>query len=229
MDSSARYDARMNLPIIGWFQNARWAWVNGELQKLGQPPRLIDFGCFDARLLPRLAYKPRLYIGLDNDPADVLPQLRARHADGGAIFFKGEAAADFAPVLPQADIAVALEVLYYFEGPKLRDILALLKERAPQGLLATVLNETGPFFLSRHIVKRAGLVGLDDLAKSYSWREIMAQSLGGSASLKRGGRKNFSARQLYDDLRKVFPHVEARGLPFGAPYRFDAFTAFRCW
>jgi hypothetical protein len=228
MDIITQYNKRMEIPIVARFQNARWVWVNKELQKLGYPKSIADFGCLDGRLLNRLSYAPDIYYGLDSDPHSLFTALNKNQDKSIRQFLKIETAQDVARELPPVDVIVALEVMYYLQDKELVEMLKVFKSKAKKAVLISVLNETGLFFLARQLSKRVGIIGMDNLAASYSWSTIARQTLGVEAPDKRNGRYCFSAGMMRSSLESVFSNVTTVGMPFSLPYRFDAFSTFIC-
>jgi len=184
-----------------WLHEMRFRWLREQTRDM--EGSVFELGCFDARSLDYLAFRPTRYLGVDAGWEGGLDAARMRYPQfefrrSQTLFCPNEC----------FGIALALETLEHLPRHELPDYLDMLARTAPV-LLATVPVEVGPVFLGKHLVKL--VLGSNE---SYRPAEAMFSTLCMTQRVEQDQHKGFNYRTLLDLLRSRYQKVTVTGLPF---------------
>ncbi len=186
-----------------WLHEMRFKWLREQTRNL--EGSVFELGCFDARSLQYLAFKPTRYLGVDAGWEGGIDEAKKRYPEfefrrSSTLFSPGQ----------KFDLAVALETLEHLPRQELPGYVDMLSLTAPV-LLATVPVEIGPVFLGKYLVK----LGLGR-SEPYRPAEVLFSTLGMTSRVEQDQHKGFSYRFLVELLRSSYRHVTVTGLPFSA-------------
>lgn len=207
-----------------FYHFARFNWVAEQIEKLGLSHlRLVEIGCFDARLLDEIGSSVDEYVGLDADWEDGLETARRKYESRDDVTF--HKTADPAPLRQYPDghftAAAALETLEHIDPDMVGGYLDEVARVTSGPFFVTVPNELGLIFLLKHSVKL--LVYRDGDPRNYTWREVVAATLRNSDRIRRDEHKGFDYRKLIKEISERFEIERVEGVPrLGLPPSLSA-------
>lgn len=184
-----------------WLHEMRFKWLRQ--QTLNLNGSVFELGCFDARSLEYLAFKPTRYLGVDAGWESGIDVAKERYPE----FEFMRSCSLFTPE-QRFDLAVALETLEHLPRQQLPEYVDMLARTAPL-LLATVPVEIGPVFLGKHLVKLH--LGSNE---SYRLVEFLYSTIGMTNLVEQDQHKGFNYYSLIKLLRSRYRKVTVTGLPF---------------
>lgn len=204
--------------LRSYYHLARYRWIRSEIAKRSLTDyKCLEIGCFDGKLLDHLDAQPAEYVGIDANWENGLDLARARfggRSDISLLETTDPASLD-AYEKGYFDISVALETLEHMPDDILTGYLRQLARVTKDWLFVSVPIEIGPVFLAKHVGKslRYGL------GEQYTFREVIAATLGRSQDVARDQHKGFDYRKLAAEIGEYFDDVEVSGIPFavGSP------------
>ena len=195
-----------------WYHMARFHWVRDKVERhIAGELRLVELGCYDGRLYETL--KPRVgeYVGFDSELSLGMELAQSKYAGtkGVTLVVADDPAALGLFADRHFNAAAALETLEHVPPELVNGYLDQLRRVTGGHLFVTVPNELGPVFLAKFIAKRLLFSG----GERYSFRELVAATLGRSDRIRRLQHKGFDYRQLLAEIRKRFEIIAVEGLP----------------
>lgn len=199
-----------------YYHLARFKWVRDKVRTLRlHDMRLVELGCFDGRLLEEIEEIVNdvvEYIGLDANWEDGL-DLAAEKFSGreGVSFIE---TVDPSPLRNYPDghftAAAALETLEHIPPEMLGDYLDEIARVTRGYFLVTVPNELGPIFLTKQIGRS---IFYRDSGHDYSWKDLVAATVGRCDLIERDNHKGFDYRALVREIGKRFAIRSVEGVP----------------
>jgi hypothetical protein len=194
-----------------YLHESRFRWVSSAIRRHKVPlNKLIELGCFDARLLEYV--EPAAYVGIDANWEGGVPAARRKIAGRPDYAIVETTSPNSVADLPgHADLGVALETLEHLPPETVPKYLADFAGKV-DWLLVSVPNEKGPLFLTKWLFKR--LVHRDGTADPYTIKELIGATLGKMSWVARDEHKGFDYAVLLRQVGERFQVVEVRPLPF---------------
>ncbi len=202
----------------GWrtqLHTMRFRWAARELAVPPQSYSLFELGCFDCRSLDFMP-RPSRYLGADASWEGGLMDAKQKFAGTDWMeLVKAETADALAPYADQSfDFSLSMETLEHIPDAALHGYLAFMARVTRRRALFTVPVEVGPVFLAKYLAKRSMSSLRNGETESYSWREVVAASLGHAERVARYEHKGFDYRRLVAQLAEHFTLVKVEGIPF---------------
>lgn len=198
--------------LRAFFHLARFRWFQSELQRRRiTPQRVLELGCFDAKVLRFLPKPPQRYVGFDANWEGGLDLARRTYADRPQFEFHEATSPAHLQLAPddRFDVIVTMETLEHLPPQDLDAYLAKLAAHAGGWVFVTVPNEKGPLFLAKWLAKR--LLTRD--GEAYTGREVLYATLGQTHKVARDQHKGFDYDVLIGQMRRHFDIVEVSGHP----------------
>lgn len=187
------------------YHEARFHWVAQQLQTLGlSGATMLEFGCFDGKLLRFLAQPPVHYVGVDANWEGGLDLARQHYSGPSFAFYECHAPPDLAQIPGRADVVVSMETLEHLPRHQLGPYLLALADKCERYMLITVPNELGLPFFTKHLAKVARKSNIEH----YSPKEFLFQTFMQSRYVEQNQHKGFDYRELAA-LLKDFGSLEA--------------------
>lgn len=175
------------------YHEARFHWVASQLQALGlNGASMLEFGCFDGKLLRFLPQAPSHYIGVDANWEGGLDLARQHYQGPGYSFYECHAPRELAQIPGKVEVIVAMETLEHLPRHQLGAYLMTLAEKCEGYMLVTVPNELGLPFFTKHLAKVARRSNIE----KYSPREFVFQTLKQTQYVEQNQHKGFDYREL---------------------------------
>lgn len=198
----------------------RFHWLKRQITEAEDAYTLFELGCFDCRSLKFLP-KPKRYVGADAGWEGGLDDARMTFLNRPWMeLVMTQSVHDLAAYENQQfDYCIALETLEHIPNAVLSGYVEFLARVTKKQLIVSVPVEIGPLFLAKFLAKKL----LPNLASgetdSYTFREVIWQTLGRTEKVERYEHKGFNYRTLITFLEKHFDIVKVEGLPLkGLPY-----------
>lgn len=180
---------------------ARFHWLRNETAELSGS--VIEIGCFNARSLDYLSFKPTAYLGLDAGWEGGLAEAIERFPE-----FDFMQSTDPSDISGTYDIGIALETLEHIPRPEALDQY-LEKLACHAGILiATVPMEIGPLFALKFLYKRLFHRHRGD----HSFREFIYQSFGLCDLVTQDNHRGFDYRALLRRMEQHFIIEKVEGI-----------------
>lgn len=198
--------------IRTWFHLARFDWTAGAMRRHAVPCRdILEFGCFDGRLLSHLPRASTSYLGLDADWEGGLATAQITFDDPRMSFVKSRSPQD---VLDAADgrvfdTIVTLETLEHVPPESVADYLSAFSLFCSGFLIVTVPNEKGIVFLLKHLFQRMSGCHYD-----YTLREAFFATIGRLDRVRRNEHKGFDYERIVSAVSRHFDLVEVTPYPW---------------
>lgn len=197
--------------LRSWYHLSRFKWAKGVVEGLPANQKLIELGCYDARLLDYVGGRVSKYVGIDANWAGGLDLARRRLGDQEHVaLVQSDDPADFRRYADGSfTMAVALETLEHVPPPLMPRYVDELARVTHGHLLVSVPNELGPIFLGKYLAKLA----LYGDVQRYSLKEIAAATARRSDLVERDDHKGFDYRDVIREIQLRFDVLSIRGLP----------------
>lgn len=212
--------------IRGYLHQMRFRWLRKQLRKeTDDSYSMFELGCFDCRSLSYLP-KPNAYVGADADWEGGLQSAKVHFSDiPWADLVVARSVADLAPFTGRSfDYSVALETIEHIPDAVLKGYIEFLARVTRKRLFISVPVEIGPVFLAKHLAKRTISGWESGDTDTYSFMEVIWQTLGKVERVRRFEHKGFSYRKLVETLSQHFTIVAVEGIPF-KPVPYLSFQA----
>ena len=195
-----------------YFHEARFFWLKQQVSKFApDASSVMELGCFDAKSIGYLPSLPDRYLGLDANVEGGLTLAKERWKEfDNYRFIECKQPADIDLSGQVYDISICMETLEHLSDDALDGYLNLLMNVTNTYVFITVPNETGLFFLFKHVLKRV----VCSRSKSYKPSELVWATLGKTQKIQRRGHKGFNYRDLRRTLAKYFDILSVTGIPF---------------
>jgi hypothetical protein len=194
MTATNDYDRRLfTSGLRRRIHEARFHWLRAESAQLSGS--VIEIGCFNARSLDYLSFKPTAYLGLDAGWEGGLTEAINRFPE-----FDFMQSTDPADISGTWDMAVALETLEHIPRPEVLDQYLEKLARHAIILLATVPVEIGPLFAAKFLYKRF----VHRYRDNHSLNEFIYQSFGRCDLVTQDNHRGFDYRALVRRLDRHF-------------------------
>jgi hypothetical protein len=207
--------------LRSWLHNARFHWLRATLARERiDASRVLELGCFDAKLLDWLPGKPRRYLGIDANWEKGLDLARARlKGDPDAALLEATSPAQLDLPAGAYTLGVCMETLEHVPPELVPGYLDALVHAVDGHLLVTVPNEMGVVFAAKWLAKRV----LYGEAEAYTPAEFGNAVLGRMDRVRRNEHKGFDHRALLAQVaaRADIVRVDAipgRRLPTGLAF-----------
>jgi cyclopropane fatty-acyl-phospholipid synthase-like methyltransferase len=198
--------------LRSWLHNARFHWFRGVVDRLSiRGERVLEIGCFDAKLIDWLPGKPVHYVGVDANWEKGLDLARRRYAGDPGVVLIEAASPDFAAVDAGGfDLGVSMETLEHVPPEQVAGYLDRLANDVAGYLVITVPNEKGPVFAAKWLAKK--LLYRD--AEHYSLAEFANALLGRMARVGRNQHKGFDYADLIEQVQARCDVLLVEAIPF---------------
>lgn len=206
--------------LRGQLHLGRYYWINKIIKKYDiKAESVLELGCYDGKTINFLPDKPKRYLGLDanwengleiaSDLWSEFIEYEFRHCNKPEKMNLGS---------EMFDISICLETLEHVPEIMVADYLKNLSNSTDKLVLISVPNEIGPVFLIKYLVKY--IVGRTE---SFSFSEILNQSLGRVSKVSRNQHKGFSWKKFKKLVSNDFDILRIDGI---SPSVFGPYLSF---
>ncbi|MEK6302016.1 MAG: hypothetical protein AABO41_14995 [Acidobacteriota bacterium] len=196
---------------------SRFYWLARQMRRLQlEGPRIVELGCFDARIIDLLDSPPAYYLGLDANWEGGLDAGKRRWQNRPNVEMKLCRNPDDIPTpAPPFRVGICMETLEHVPPELVEPYLLRLSQVVNGYVFITVPIERGLVFLFKHGAKR--LLGMKD--DPFSASEFINSVLGRLGRVERREHKGFDDRVLVEAVLKFFDVVSIAGVFPGFPIR----------
>lgn len=209
--------------IRGYLHQMRFRWLRRHLNVQANAYTLFELGCFDCRSL-RYIPKPTHYVGADADWEGGLDSAKSNYDKVPWMeLVIARSVQELTAFQDRTfDYSVALETVEHIPDAVLKGYIEFLAKVTNKQLLVTVPVEIGPVFLAKYLAKRLFTDLESGDTDTYTWAEVLWQTLGQTERVRRFEHKGFSYRTFIKQLEQHFHIVKIEGIPF-RPFPYISF------
>lgn len=196
--------------VRGLNHRSRYLWLRRKLNPL-HPTTVLELGCFDAKTLDYIPWRPVAYFGFDAgwEGGLALAQLRLRgHSTAHAFFC--EVPEQLRSV---ASVGVCMETLEHVPEVLVEPYVEKLSQCVSSRLFVTLPVEFGPSFAIKRAIRWFAPRLRDTLR--YSASEFIWATLGVTERVRRDQHRGFDYRKVVEILDRHFDVVAVENvIPF---------------
>ena len=202
--------------IKRFFHLLRFNWLKEASE--GLSGKVFELGCYDARSLDYLSFKPSVYVGQDAGwekggieiAKDKYPEYKFIRSDSLNKNFE------------YFDLVLALETVEHLNRDEIESYIDYFSKISKTTII-TVPVEIGPIFLIKYLIKL-----FKNEAESYNFFEVVACTIGLTSLVSQNQHKGFNFYNLIKVCKKHYQKVDVRGLPFRFFPLFGFTVGIRC-
>jgi len=202
MQNSTDYDRRLfSSGLRRRIHESRFHWLRNESAQLSGS--VLELGCFNARSLDYLGFKPAAYLGIDAGWEGGLAEAIEKYPQYDFI-----ESIDPDDITGNWDLALALETLEHIPRPEMLDRYLHKLAQHCLRLIATVPMEIGPLFSAKFLYKRY----VHRYQAKHTFQEFVFQSIGRCDLVTQDNHRGFDYRDLVRRVEKHFLIEKVEGI-----------------